>query len=359
MDIYSEFIQLARLSTAGRREDVIALLRRTVRRSLNERPEFGAQLKEVLGTLEESFLRKSPTTNLSQPRSLDIFLQTKDFKFSFEPIWIDSVRTPLEDIILEQKNAHLLEAANIHPSRSILFTGPPGVGKTLAAHWLEKKLGRKLHTLNLASIMSSYLGRTGANLSKVLNDAANENSILFLDEFDSIGKSRGDSGDVGELKRLVTVLLQSLDNWPESGLLIAATNHPELLDKAVWRRFDHVINFELPSAFDQSLFVNEKLKSSSSDINSELSKLIGSAFNNRSFSETDLWLNSCIRRSLIKKENLKTILLEEISNKFSDKSTTEKSAAAVALISQGISQRKASDLMKVSRDTIRKYVKNA
>ena len=179
MDIYNEFLQLARLSISGRREDVITLLRRTTRRSTNERPEFGAQLKEVLSHLEESFLRKATTPNSNNVGASDMFLKQKNFEFNFDPIWIDSVRIPLEEIIQEQKNANLLKSVNVLPTRSVLFIGPPGVGKTLAAHWLEKQLGRNLFTLNLASIMSSYLGRTGANLSMVLDDAANEDSILF------------------------------------------------------------------------------------------------------------------------------------------------------------------------------------
>jgi len=358
MDIYSEFLQLARLSISGRREDVITLLRRTARRSSNDRPEFEAQLKELLGHLEESFLRKGPTANQHQSSSTEIFLNSKDFEFRFDPIWSESVKIALEDIISEQQNSHLFESVNIHPTRSVLFIGPPGVGKTLAAHWLEKKLGRKLLTLNLASIMSSFLGRSGANLSKVLNDASGENTILFLDEFDSIGKTRGDVGDVGELKRLVNVLLQSLDNWPGSGLLIAATNHPELLDKAVWRRFDRIVTFTEPSAPDQTAFVIEKLKSSAMKINSELSKFIGIVFENKSFSDSELWLNNCIRKSILQSEDLETILTKEISNTLESKNPKEKAFAAISLINQGMSQRKASDLLHISRDTIRKYVKN-
>ncbi len=358
MDIYNEFLQLARLSISGRREDVITLLRRTTRRSTNERPEFGAQLKEVLSHLEESFLRKATTPNSNNVGASDMFLKQKNFEFNFDPIWIDSVRIPLEEIIQEQKNANLLKSVNVLPTRSVLFIGPPGVGKTLAAHWLEKQLGRNLFTLNLASIMSSYLGRTGANLSMVLDDAANEDSILFLDEFDSIGKTRGDIGDVGELKRLVNVLLQSLDNWPRTGLLVAATNHPELLDKAVWRRFDRVIDFTLPTASEQTMFTHKKLTCSSFEIDPELMKLIGAAFENSSFADSELWLNSCIRKSVLQNIDLQITLQEAISDIFSKKQPKEKSMAAMILINQGISQRKASELLQVSRDTIRKYMKN-
>jgi len=130
------------------------------------------------------------------------------------------------------------------------------------------------------------------------------------------------------------------------------------LDKAVWRRFDRVIEFVPPSAPDQAIFVKEKLKSSSFEIESSLSKLIGTAFDKESFADSELWLNSCIRRAIIQNEDLQSILLEEISDKFVNKSPKEKAAAAEALINQGMSQRKASDFLQISRDTIRKYAKD-
>jgi len=95
--------------------------------------------------------------------------------------------------------------------------------------------------------MSSYLGKTGNNVRAVFDHAISRPCVLLLDEFDAIAKRRDDDSDVGELKRLVNVLLQALDDWPANSLLIAATNHGELLDPAVWRRFDHVVQFEPPS----------------------------------------------------------------------------------------------------------------
>ena len=94
--------------------------------------------------------------------------------------------------------------------------------------------------------MSSYLGRTGSNIRHVLDYAKGVDGVLLLDELDAIAKRRDDATDVGELKRLVTVLLQEIDDWPSSGLLIAATNHPGLLDPAVWRRFELRVSFPMP-----------------------------------------------------------------------------------------------------------------
>src|ERR1700733_11402427 len=137
--------------------------------------------------------------------------------------------------------------ADLHPTKSALFVGPPGVGKTLAARWIAKKLNRPLIVLDLSAVMSSFLGRTGNNVRNVLDYAKGVECIFLLDEFDAIAKRRDDAVEVGELKRLVTVLLQEIDEWPSSGILIAATNHPELLDPAVWRRFDLIVKFPMPA----------------------------------------------------------------------------------------------------------------
>jgi len=96
--------------------------------------------------------------------------------------------------------------------------------------------------------MSSFLGKTGSNIRVVLDFARRQPCVLLLDEFDAITKRRDDSAEIGELKRLVTVLIQAIDEWPADGLLVAATNHPELLDPAIWRRFDRVVEFPLPTS---------------------------------------------------------------------------------------------------------------
>lgn len=143
----------------------------------------------------------------------------------------------------------------------MVFTGPPGVGKTLAARWLAVQLHRPLLILDLASVMSSFLGRTGSNLRNVMDYAKSVECVLLLDEFDAIAKRRDDNGEIGELKRLVTVLLQEIDDWPVGGLLVAATNHGSLLDPAAWRRFEVQIDFPLPNREQAILAIHTFLHS--------------------------------------------------------------------------------------------------
>ncbi|MRT29972.1 AAA family ATPase [Herbaspirillum sp. CAH-3] len=162
------------------------------------------------------------------------------------PILDQSTQTTLDGVLREWASLEELLKEGLAPARTLLFCGQPGVGKTLAAHWMAQELKLPLLTLNLATVMSSFLGKTGNNLRAVFDHAMTRPCVLLLDEFDAIAKRRDDETDVGELKRLVNVLLQALDDWPANALLIAATNHGELLDPAVWRRFDHVLKFEPP-----------------------------------------------------------------------------------------------------------------
>lgn len=152
----------------------------------------------------------------------------------------------IQQIIDERKNPEVLVAAGIEPTHTLLMTGPPGVGKTMTARFLAASLGVPLLVVDLSTVMSSYLGRTGQNLRQVLDHAKSMRCVFLIDEFDALGKKRDDPSDVGELKRIVNVLLLELDQWPASSLLVAATNHPELLDRAVWRRFERVLQIGLP-----------------------------------------------------------------------------------------------------------------
>lgn len=158
------------------------------------------------------------------------------------------VQTHLEEIVAERRKAKALRIAGVGLTRTVLLSGPPGVGKTLAAKWLAAKLKLPLVSLDLATCVSSYLGTSGRNIAAVFDYARSGKCVLLLDEFDAIAKRRDDAADIGELKRVVNVILLELDKWPDSSLLVAATNHAQLLDSAIDRRFDRSVEVPVPQA---------------------------------------------------------------------------------------------------------------
>lgn len=131
---------------------------------------------------------------------------------------------------------------------SLLMYGPPGTGKNRLARYISSELGLQLYVARLDGLISSYLGSTSKNIRAVFEFASKRPCVLFLDEFDAIAKLRGDSQEMGELKRVVNSFIQNLDTIGRQSIIIAATNHPELLDAAIWRRFSYRIELSLPDA---------------------------------------------------------------------------------------------------------------
>jgi SpoVK/Ycf46/Vps4 family AAA+-type ATPase len=163
-----------------------------------------------------------------------------------EMVLDQSTRKVLENVVREQRRRDVLASYGLKPLRKMLFCGPPGCGKTMAAEALAKELYLPLVLVRFDAVISSYLGETAANLRRVFDFAASRPMVILFDEFDAIGKKRDDVEEHGELKRVVNAFLQMLDSFTGEAITIAATNHEEMLDSALWRRFDEVIVFRLP-----------------------------------------------------------------------------------------------------------------
>lgn len=180
-------------------------------------------------------------------RGLDLLVVRAPVRDLQDVVLSDEVRSALDEVLLEQGRAEVLATHGLKPAGRLLFCGPPGCGKTSAAEVLATELGLELAVVRFDAVVSSFLGETAANLRKVFDFLARERVVALFDEFDAIGKEREDASEHGELKRVVNSFLQMLDGYRGRSLIVAATNHERMLDRALWRRFDDVLLFERPN----------------------------------------------------------------------------------------------------------------
>lgn len=174
-------------------------------------------------------------------------LEIQHFEKNFNNLIVSKeTKEQLEQIIREFKDSDILASYNLYCKRKILFCGKPGTGKTFSAQIMSSVLNIPLIYIRFDAIISSYLGETAGNLRKVFDFIEHGTWIVLFDEFDIIGKNRDDNYEHGEIKRVVNNFLQMLDNVQGNSIILAATNHQNILDPAIWRRFDDVIYYDLP-----------------------------------------------------------------------------------------------------------------
>lgn len=158
----------------------------------------------------------------------------------------ENLRARLERVLRENRERAALASWGVGANRRLLFAGPPGCGKTLAARVVAGELGMPLMTVRLDGLFSRYLGATAAHLKTIFDEMPRRPAVYFFDEFDSVGKQRGDSQDIGEMRRVVTAFLQLMDADRSDSLVLAATNTEAALDQAIFRRFDGILRFPRP-----------------------------------------------------------------------------------------------------------------
>lgn len=160
----------------------------------------------------------------------------------------DSVAVQLARIIKEQRMVSRIKEYGLSPRRKLLLVGPPGTGKTMTASALAGELGIPLFLVRLDSLITKFMGETAAKLRQVFDAIADVRGVYFFDEFDAIGSQRGTPNDVGEIRRVLNSFLQMIESDQSNSLIVAATNHPEVLDNALFRRFDDVVEYHLPTS---------------------------------------------------------------------------------------------------------------
>ena len=369
MDEYKKIceilVQLARLIVTGKTSDAVKYLQRQIYSMRGANALVWLELRRLLDGVEQSgsmgrmdgIVRDAESVRLgefSADDRMDMLL--KEFppiKLENEPVYSARVGHALKMIVEEIRNADRIHEAGMRASNKCIFSGAPGVGKTLAAKWMANELGLPLYTLNLAVVMSSYLGKTGNNIRRVFEFASKKPCILFLDEFDAIAKSRSDAADVGELKRLVTVILQSIDNFPDESLLLAATNYPDSLDSAVWRRFDVMLDFPLPEG-ELIRAAVKKYLGSDLEKAEKYTVALETIMHGKSFSEINRAVTHVRKAALIEKSKIEDKIVEFIRLHCDELDRKERHKLAHALDDTGLVQRDVQALTGVSRDTIRK-----
>lgn len=358
-DYRDEFIvQLARLGLTENSYNVKAYVNRILKRIKPFDNSLAKNLKEILED-KSNFTpvtrgEKSELLPIDSDSKLSLLRREYPVLANADPILCKKIQTQLDQIVLERQHLSILQKNNLLPTRSVLFFGPPGVGKTMSARWIAKVLKKPLLTLDLSTVISSYLGKTGSNVRMVLDYAKSTECILLLDEFDAIAKKRDDESDIGELKRLVNVLLQEIDNWPATSLLIAATNHAELLDRAIWRRFDNVITYPIPdkkirkkvivSSFGEYIKNNEPLIEALSEL--------WKGKSNSDVYRISMWVK---RRIVIQNIPVEDALMEILGSDSTFFQTSDRDKLLTFLANYSKSDRRTSELTGISRDTLRKY----
>jgi SpoVK/Ycf46/Vps4 family AAA+-type ATPase len=219
------------------------------------------------------------------------------------------------EVVDEHHRADILKSYGISPRHRLLFVGPPGNGKTTLAEAVASALMYPLIVVRYENIIGSYLGETASRLQKVFDLAKARKCVIFLDEFETLGKERGDTHETGEIKRVVSSLLLQIDRLPSYTVVITASNHPELLDRAVWRRFQVKIQLPQPTKGQVVQYIEKFEERTSFDFrvahNSLSDKLLGV-----SFSEIEEFCVDVLRQCILNRtqDNPKDVIKNRIKN---------------------------------------------
>lgn len=218
-----------------------------------------------------------------------------------------------QQLIQEQSRADLLRAQGMQPRHRVLLSGPPGNGKTSLAEAVAEALALPMLTVRYDALVGAYLGETNARLAKLFEYARATPCVLFFDEFDAVGKERGDVHETGEIKRVVSFLLMQIDQLPSYVIAVAATNHAELLDRAVWRRFQLRVDMPAPDKARRAVLVARFFDSWLEDAGVS-SERVAERLGPVSLSEVTEFCQNVRRRHILSQgsESLKRVVAEEL-----------------------------------------------
>lgn len=367
-EIRKDFVHLARLAIGEQSPDVRMFVARMIRKYRKLDPTVANQFDGLLRSLPANhlnMLRRHDVGNVSthpapaaalpvDTESRLSLLRVDDGENVTPPLLAAQTLESLSRVVNEWQEGPRLLSRGLTPTRSAIFVGPPGVGKTMAAKWVAAQLELPLFVLDLTAVMSSLLGRSGNNLRSAIDYAKKLRCVLLLDEIDAIAKRRSDETDVGELKRLVTVMLQEVEQWPTTSLLLAATNHPELIDPALWRRFDAIVEFSSPDESNIREAVKRFLGMEAMLFKQWVDVLVD-IYAGMSYSDIERSIQQLRRASVLKVSKPEQLIEGLVATRTVDLDRSKRIGLAVKLAKRtGLSQHAISNATGVSRDTIRK-----
>lgn len=233
------------VKAAGHGDDV--LMRRTVEAiAAEERAKRHDVLADRLLENLSSATAKNGAASPSRDSIARLVWESHPDRHLSDLILPATARTAVEELIEEHHRADLLRSYGLEPRHSVFLAGPPGTGKTSVAAAIASSVLMPLVSVRYEAVIGSYLGETASRLERIFEYARSRRCVLFFDEFDTLGKERGDTNETGEIKRVVSSLLLQVDALPSHVIVVAASNHPELMDRAVWRRFQLRLHLPLP-----------------------------------------------------------------------------------------------------------------
>ncbi len=204
----------------------------------------------------------------------------------------------VQQLVEEQQRASLLRSHSLEPRHSALLVGPPGNGKTSLGEAVAESLAVPFFVVRYEMMIGSFLGETASRMKRVFDYVRTTPCVLFFDEFDTVGKERGDTHETGEIKRVVTSLLMQIDDLPSYVVILAATNHSELLDRAVWRRFQLRLPLPAPSQRELTSYLTRLSERNALSLGvsaTQIAKTLG----NVSFSEAEQFFLDVARRQVL------------------------------------------------------------
>ena len=240
---------------------------------------------------------------LKQAHNGQRYVTTSDPRIGIEELWLEAhVRRTAEEIVEEQEAASDLGGAGLRPRSRILLTGPPGNGKTSLAEALAKALGTVLHVVSYGNLIGSFLGESGSRLQKVFEYVSTAPCVTLFDEFEGVAKERDDRHETGEMKRIAGSLLTGFERLPHFAVIVAATNHPEMLDRASRRRFDVHLELAPPDAAHVAAYARSRLGEAFGASAPRIAGQLAEALTERSYAEAALACEDLLRRRAIEKD---------------------------------------------------------